>query len=150
MKAVIAITVIGLGLATATEAVRTTRPASNPSAEPTLKEVRAATERFRDVKVALAEGYVRDPGNMCDAAEMMGKLDSIILGQAEYPHRQPPDRAGDAIAIKVESRKIRRPNVLWHVHLHAVDDGEEILALEAELFHRGGIILHAWRRITVI
>jgi len=70
---VIAITVIGLGLLTASAAVRTTRPASNQSPEPTLKEVRAATERFRDVKVALAEGYVRDPGNMCDAAEMMGK-----------------------------------------------------------------------------
>jgi len=73
MKAVIAITVIGLGLVTATEAVRTTRADSNPSREPSLKEVRAATERFRDVKVALAEGYIRDPGNMCDAAEMMGK-----------------------------------------------------------------------------
>jgi hypothetical protein len=41
--------------------------------EPTLAEVRAATERFRDVSVALAEGYVRDPGNMCDEAPMMGK-----------------------------------------------------------------------------
>lgn len=41
--------------------------------EPTLAEVGAATERFRDVKVALTEGYIRDPGNMCDTAEMMGK-----------------------------------------------------------------------------
>ncbi|MDO8875193.1 MAG: hypothetical protein Q8M24_02020 [Pseudolabrys sp.] len=41
--------------------------------EPTLAEVRAATERFRDVKVALAEGYIRDPMNMCETAEMMGK-----------------------------------------------------------------------------
>lgn len=41
--------------------------------EPTLDAVRKATERFRDVKVALAEGYLRDPGNVCDAAEMMGK-----------------------------------------------------------------------------
>jgi hypothetical protein len=41
--------------------------------EPTLAEVRAATERFRDVKVALAEGFVRDPGNVCDMANMMGK-----------------------------------------------------------------------------
>ena len=29
--------------------------------EPTLEQVRAATERFRDVNVALAEGYARDP-----------------------------------------------------------------------------------------
>lgn len=47
-------------------------PAENP-AEPTLERVRAATERFRDVKVALAEGYVRDPMNVCDTADMMGK-----------------------------------------------------------------------------
>jgi hypothetical protein len=50
-------------------------PAStkNVSGEPTLAEVRAATERFRDVKVALAEGYVRDPMNICDTADMMGR-----------------------------------------------------------------------------
>lgn len=41
--------------------------------EPTLVEVRAATERFRDVKVALAEGYVEDPAGMCHTAEMEGR-----------------------------------------------------------------------------
>jgi len=41
--------------------------------EPTLDEVRAATERFQDVSVALAEGYVRDPADICDTAEMMGR-----------------------------------------------------------------------------
>lgn len=41
--------------------------------EPTLDQVRAATERFRDVNVALAEGYMRDPLNLCDTAEMMGR-----------------------------------------------------------------------------
>mgnify|MGYP003536979751 CR=1 FL=1 len=40
--------------------------------EPTLAEVRAATERFRDIEVALAEGYIRDPGNLCETATMMG------------------------------------------------------------------------------
>lgn len=47
--------------------------ASAPAGEPSLDEVRAATERFQDEKVALAEGYVRDPTNMCDTAEMMGR-----------------------------------------------------------------------------
>ena len=42
------------------------------SGEPTLAEVRQATERFTDVKVALAEGYIRDPFDLCDTAEMMG------------------------------------------------------------------------------
>ena len=40
--------------------------------EPSLAEVRQATDRFRDVKVALAEGYIRDPFDLCDTAEMMG------------------------------------------------------------------------------
>jgi hypothetical protein len=41
--------------------------------EPDLAAVRAAAERFRDVNVALAEGYVRDPLNLCDTASMMGR-----------------------------------------------------------------------------
>jgi hypothetical protein len=72
MKAALAI-LIGLAAATSAAAVRATHSTSSPAGEPSLKEVRAATDRFRDVNVALAEGYIRDPGNMCDAAEMMGK-----------------------------------------------------------------------------
>jgi hypothetical protein len=45
--------------------------------EPSLAEVRRATERFRDVNVALAEGFVRDPMNLCDSAEMMGRPASL-------------------------------------------------------------------------
>lgn len=43
------------------------------AAEPDLAAVRQATERFKDVKVALAEGYIRDPFDLCDTAEMMGR-----------------------------------------------------------------------------
>lgn len=43
------------------------------SAEPTLEDVRGATERFRDVNVALAEGYLPPPMNMCESAEHMGR-----------------------------------------------------------------------------
>jgi hypothetical protein len=45
--------------------------------EPTLEEVRRATERFRDINVAIAEGYIRDPFDLCDTAEMMGKPASL-------------------------------------------------------------------------
>ena len=41
------------------------------SADP-LAEVRAATARFRDVDVALAEGYIRDPADMCIVPAMEG------------------------------------------------------------------------------
>jgi hypothetical protein len=46
---------------------------SSPVREPELAAVKAATERYGDVKVALAEGYMRDPSNMCEKAEMMGR-----------------------------------------------------------------------------
>jgi hypothetical protein len=48
-------------------------PHTPRSGEPSLEDVRRATERFTDVKVALAEGYIRDPFNMCETAEMMGR-----------------------------------------------------------------------------
>ncbi|MGE3275105.1 MAG: hypothetical protein AB7O67_08325 [Vicinamibacterales bacterium] len=47
--------------------------AKSASPEPDLDAVRAATERFQDVNVALAEGYIRDPFDLCDTAEMMGR-----------------------------------------------------------------------------
>jgi len=47
-------------------------PARAPQ-EPDLAAVRAAAERFRDVRVALAAGYVAAPGNMCETAPMMGR-----------------------------------------------------------------------------
>jgi hypothetical protein len=45
---------------------------ANPS-EPTLAEVKAAAEKYRDVKAALADGYIPDPSGMCETADMMGK-----------------------------------------------------------------------------
>ena len=48
-------------------------PAAAAAAEPTLDEVRAATERFRDVKVAVAEGYIRDPDDHCVVAPDIGR-----------------------------------------------------------------------------
>ena len=50
-----------------------TAHSNTPPDEPTLDEVRHLTERFRDVAVAIAEGYIRDPMNLCDTAEMMGR-----------------------------------------------------------------------------
>lgn len=41
-------------------------------ADANLAAVKAAAERFRDVSVALAEGYIRDPMNTCETADMMG------------------------------------------------------------------------------
>jgi hypothetical protein len=69
MKIFLSSALVGVALSAAV-APALKRPAA---AEPTLDAIRAATVRFKDVKVALAEGYIADPMNMCEAAESMGK-----------------------------------------------------------------------------
>lgn len=54
----------------ALEAALTPAPAPG---EPDLAAIRLATERFLDVDVALAEGYIPDPSGMCVTAEMEGQ-----------------------------------------------------------------------------
>jgi hypothetical protein len=46
-------------------------PEALPS-EPSLEEIRAATEKYKDVKVAERDGYVRDPMGRCVTANMIG------------------------------------------------------------------------------
>jgi hypothetical protein len=60
---------LAAGLAAATTDAA---PAPGPG-EPSLGEVRQLTERFRDVKVAVADGCIRDPFDLCDTADMMGR-----------------------------------------------------------------------------
>lgn len=57
------------GPAVPTAAELTDRAAALDAAIPALRE---ATARFRDVEVALAEGYVRDPMNLCVTAPFEG------------------------------------------------------------------------------
>jgi hypothetical protein len=68
----LAVSVFAVSLLAAWAYARPTPSPTDARTEPALAEVRAATERFQDVKVALAEGYIPDPGNICDTAEMMG------------------------------------------------------------------------------
>lgn len=58
---------LGLFCATSSGA----RQARMPT-EPTLDQVRAATQKYRDVKVAEREGYVRDPMGHCVTATVIG------------------------------------------------------------------------------
>lgn len=66
-------------------------PTPVPPRDPSLAEVLAATERFRDVKVAEAEGYVREPTNTCETADMMGRP---IADGAMGVHYLRPDLLG--------------------------------------------------------
>ena len=61
-------------------------PAIANPVEPDLAAVRAATERFRDVKVALAEGYIADPMNVHGASPCAQKGPGwpVAPGSATY------------------------------------------------------------------
>jgi hypothetical protein len=59
---------LGLSAGVASAQTETHQPV-----EPSLDDVRAAADRYRDVSVALEEGYIPDPMNVCDTAEMMGQ-----------------------------------------------------------------------------
>jgi hypothetical protein len=72
MKAITGVAAIAVAMAVCAPAIW-----ARSKLEPTLDEVRTATARFKDVKVALTEGYVRDPMNICDTADMMGKPASL-------------------------------------------------------------------------
>ena len=72
MKTTLRAIVLATGAATAIvlPAVADDSPGAG---EPTLAEVRAVTEKYQDVNVALKEGFIRDPSNMCETAPMMGR-----------------------------------------------------------------------------
>lgn len=58
---------------TQTAASQSENAASKTSDEPSLDAVRDATLRYRDLNVALAEGYLMDPMGTCETAALMGQ-----------------------------------------------------------------------------
>ena len=60
--------IVGSGLA----AFLSIAPMSLAADEAAVEAVRAATERFKDVKVALDEGYIPDPSGICVSAAAEG------------------------------------------------------------------------------
>lgn len=59
-------------LAAAAAAALSSGSVHKPAPEPDLGAIRAATERFKDVKIAEAEGYRAPPGLVCETAGDMG------------------------------------------------------------------------------
>lgn len=108
--------------------------------EPTLAEVRALTARFQDVEVALAEGYVRDPADMCDVAPMMGRP-AALGGMGIHFFRPdllgitaPPNPRVDGNGTHIDFRK---PSIL--IYEPSADGTLELVAVENLVFEK------AWR-----
>lgn len=105
--------------------------------EPTLDEVRAATARFQNVKVALAEGYVRDPTDMCDTAPMMGRP-AALGGMGIHFFR--PDLLGitappsPRVDGKGTHTDFRKPSIL--IYEPREDGSLELVAVENLVFKK--------------
>jgi hypothetical protein len=103
--------------------------------EPTLDEVRAATGRYRDVRVALADGYVRDPFDLCDTAAMLGR--PAALG-AMGIHYVRPDLLGitgppsPRVTGTGTHTDFRRPGIL--IYEPQADGSEALVAVENLVF----------------
>ena len=108
--------------------------------EPTLAEVRSVTERFRDVKVALAEGYIRDPFDLCETADMMGRPAALGAMGVHYFRSDllgvtaPPSPRVNGIGIHTDFRK---PSIL--IYEPQADGSLALVAVENLVFAK------AWR-----
>jgi hypothetical protein len=127
-----------LGAALLAAVVSISAPAAiGGSGEPTLAEVRAATARFQDVKVALAEGYVRDPMNICDTADMMGRPASLGAMGVHYFRpdllgiKGPPNPRVDGDGTHTDFRK---PAIL--IYEPQADGSQKLVAVENLVFQK--------------
>ena len=106
--------------------------------EPSLAAVRQATDRFRDVNVALAEGYIRDPFDLCDTAEMMGKPARLGAMGVHYFRPDligvtaPPNPRVDGNGLHTDFRK---PSIL--IYEPQADGSMELVAVENLVFIKG-------------
>jgi hypothetical protein len=123
----------------AAPAAETATTGAIAAGDPTLAEVRAATERFRDVNVALAEGYIRDPNDMCETAAHMGQpaeLGSMGIHFVRFDLlgiTGPPNPRVDGTGTHTD---FRQPGVL--IYEPQADGSLELVAVENLVF------LEAW------
>lgn len=101
-----------------------------------LAEIKSASERFTDVNVALAEGYIPDPTGACVTAEMEGQpAEKGVMGI----HYFRPDRLGiTATQPRVDGTGTHTdfltPGVL--VYEPQADGSLELVAVEGLVFEK--------------
>lgn len=99
--------------------------------------LRATADRYRDVNVALAEGYIPDPTNMCVTAEMEG-MDPVLGAMGIHYFR--PDLLGitqtePRVAGTGTHTDFSQPGVL--IYEPQADGSMELVALENVVFQAG-------------
>ena len=122
--------------AVAALAVSASAPAASAPAadEPDLAEVRAGAERFRDINVALAEGYI-SPEPMCETAAGMGQPPELGAMGVHYFRPDllgitaPPNPRVDGNGTHTD---FRRPAIL--IYEPQADGSMELVAVENLVF----------------
>ena len=99
-----------------------------------MTELRAATERFQDVEVALAEGYIPDPSGACVTAEMEGQPAEMGAMGIHYFR---PDLLGiTAVEPRVDGTgthtDFTQPGVV--IYEPQADGSMELVAIESLVF----------------
>lgn len=129
-------------LVNAQMAMKTDQQKAKEAVDPSLDEVKAATLKYRDIQVALDEGFIRDPMNICETAEMMGR--PAELG-AMGIHYFRPDLLGiTATAPRVDGTGTHtdflKPAIL--IYEPQADGSMELVAVEnlvfAKAWHEAG------------
>ena len=111
--------------------------------EPSLAEMRAATERFKDVKVAEAEGYARDPMNECVTAADIGYPASAGAMGIHYARddllgiKGPPNPRVDGNGTYTDFRK---PAIL--LYEPQADGSLKLVAIENLVFEKAWLAAH--------
>jgi hypothetical protein len=113
-----------------------TPPDGSRSSDRTIRAMAEASRRFRDVRVALAEGYIRDPTNMCVTAEMEGQ--PAFLGTMGIHYFRPDLLGITATAPRVSGTgthaDFSRPGVL--IYEPQADGSLELVAVENLVFQK--------------
>lgn len=109
---------------------------TNPELADELIQIYENTKRFQDVEVALAEGYIQDPMNICETAPMMGQPKFIGAMGIHYFR---PDLLGitetepriNGIGLHTD---FRNPSVL--IYEPQEDGSMELVAIENLVFQK--------------
>src|SRR5262249_51954656 len=105
--------------------------------EPTLAEVKQLTQKYKDVKVALAEGYIRDPFDLCDTAEMVGKPKALGVMGVHYLRpdlvgvTKPPNPRVDGDGMYMN---FRQPSIL--IYERQADGSLQLVAVETLVWEK--------------
>lgn len=83
-------------------------------AAPTLDDVRAATSKYQDVAVAEADGYVRDPLDICETPYSLGVFDNLGVMGVHYLRQDllGVDEEGSRLDATTTHTDFRQPAVL--------------------------------------